>query len=386
MAEQIESSIEAAPDWRLRFAPELEALYRSDREARALPQRIALGLLALLMVILTPAYDLLTLPPAEFNLIARRLQFGLELPAVALALGVALWPRLRRYSEPAILLAATVMSAGVIAQRVLGLQYGFEVPHTFVAVVIAAVAALGSLPFWTLLAWASSVVLAGSAIEIWSASHSGTAIYHAITMVMLLSLLMAGSYTLERTERGNWLDRRRLRELACRDGLTGLSNRRHFDDTLERLLREAARERKTVALLLLDVDHFKSYNDLYGHPAGDEALRRIAAWLAQGVRRPQDFCARLGGEEFAAVWFNPMPPNARWLSEELRKGIGALAIPHAHGVAGVVSASGGLVELAPPTLDRSPQAVAEELMRRADRALYAAKAAGRDQLKVAEPL
>jgi len=149
---------------------------------------------------------------------------------------------------------------------------------------------------------------------------------------------------------------------------------------------EAARERKTVALLLLDVDHFKSYNDLYGHPAGDEALRRIAAWLAQGVRRPQDFCARLGGEEFAAVWFNPMPPNARWLSEQLRQGIGALAIPHAQGVAGVVSASGGLVELDPPTLDRPTQAVAEELMRRADRALYAAKAAGRDQLKVAEPL
>lgn len=373
--------------WSLRFGTGLEAVYRAEREQRAVPSRLALGLLALVMVALTPAYDLLTRPPPEFNLIARRIQFGLELPAVLLALGVLATPVLRRHSPVALLMAATVMAGGLIAQRVVGLGYGFQVPNTFIAVVIAAMALLSGLRFWTLLAWSTLVVSAGCAVEIWIDQASGRSIYESVTMGMLLSLLMAGAYALESTERRNWLDRRRLNELACRDGLTGLHNRRHFDTVLERLLREAARERKTVALLLLDIDRFKAYNDLYGHPAGDECLRSVALWLEQSMRRPQDFCARLGGEEFVAIWFNPVPPNARWLAEELRGGIGRLGIVHAGGgSAGVVTASGGLVELMPPAASEPVEALAVELMRRADRALYAAKAEGRDCLRVAEPI
>ena len=373
--------------WSLRFGDRLETLYRAEREQRAIPTRIALGVLALVMVALTPAYDLLTRPPPEFNLIARRIQFGLELPAVLLALGVLAAPRLRRHAPLALLLAATGMAGGLIAQRVIGLGYGFHVPNTFIAVVIAAMALLSGLRFWTLLGWSALVVAAGCGVEIWIDQASGRSIYESVTMGMLLSLLMAGAYALESTERRNWLDRRRLNDLACRDSLTGLFNRRHFDSVLERLLREAARERRTVALLLLDIDRFKSYNDLYGHPAGDECLRSVALWLEQSMRRPQDLCVRLGGEEFAAIWFNPVPPNARWLAEELRGGIGRLGIVHAgSGGAGVVTASGGLVELMPPAADQPVGALAAELMRRADRALYAAKADGRDCLRVAEPI
>lgn len=373
--------------WSLRFGAVLEAVYRTEREQQVLPSRIVLGVLALLMVALTPAYDLLTRPPPEFNLLARRIQFGLELPAVMLGLAVILTPPLRRHTVTALLLAATVMTGGLIAQRVIGLGYGFQVPNTFIAVVIAAVALLGGLRFWPLLIWATTMVTVGCAVEIVIDGASARSIYESVTMGMLLSLLMASAYALESTERRNWLDRRRLNDLACRDGLTGLYNRRHFDSVLERLLREAARERKTVALLLIDIDRFKAYNDLYGHPAGDECLRSIALWLEQSMRRPHDVCARLGGEEFAAVWFNPQPPNARWLAEELRGGIGRLGIVHAGGgEAGVVTASAGLVELNPPPADVAVESLAAELLRRADRALYTAKADGRDCLRVAEPV
>ena len=387
MSDPARTATEERLHWSLRFGAALEPIYRAERERRVLPSRTALGVLALVMVALTPVYDLFTRPPPEFNLIARRIQFGLELPAVLLALAALLIPQLRRFATPALLLAATVVAGGLAAQRVLGLGYGFEVPNTFIAVVIAAVSLLGGLRFWMLLAWSTLVVAAGCTAEIVVDDASARSIYQSVTMAMLWSLLMAGAYALESTERRNWLDRRRLNDLACRDGLTGLHNRRHFDTVLERLLREAARERKTVALLLLDIDHFKAYNDLYGHPAGDECLRSVGLWLEQSMRRPQDLCARLGGEEFVAIWFNPMPPNARWLAEELRGGIGRLGIVHAGGGnAGVVTASGGLVELMPPAADQPVAALADELMRRADRALYAAKADGRDCLRVAEPL
>ncbi|MDP3856240.1 MAG: GGDEF domain-containing protein [Stagnimonas sp.] len=369
----------------LRFAAELEALYRADREVRANPTRIALGLLAVAMVALTPAYDLLTRPPAEFNALARILQFGLELPVTILALLSAGWRPLRPWSGLAVLLAASVVAAGVIAQRAIGHALGFDVPYALSAVVVAAVAVMGGFRFWLLLGWSSLVVGAACAVELSLAGSSGAAIYNSFAMLMLLSMLMTGAYALERAERSNWLDRRQLRDLACRDGLTGLANRRHFDASLERLAREAAREHKTLALLLIDIDHFKAYNDCYGHPTGDNCLRAIAARLELGMRRPGDFCARIGGEEFAAVWFDALPASAPGLAEELRAGIAGLAIPHAGGApSGVVTASAGLVRISAPAAGQSAPELAAEMMRRADQALYAAKAAGRDRLVVAE--
>ena len=368
----------------LRFAAELEALYRADQAVRANPNRIALGLLALAMVALTPAYDLLTRPPADFNALARMLQFGLELPATVIALLIAGSRPLRPWSGLAVLSAASLVAAGVIAQRAIGHAHGFEVPYALSAVVVAAVAVMGGFRFWVLLAWSSLVVATACAVELWLASGSGASIYNSFAMLMLLSMLMTGAYALERAERGNWLDRRQLQDLACRDGLTGLANRRHFDASLERLAREAARDHKTLALLLIDIDHFKAYNDCYGHPTGDNCLRAIAARLMLGMRGPQDFCARVGGEEFAAVWYDLLPANALRLAEELRGGIARLAIPHAGGApGGVVTASAGLVRITPPASEQSAPERAAEMMRRADQALYAAKAAGRDRLVVA---
>src|SRR5258708_29041527 len=121
---------------------------------------------------------------------------------------------------------------------------------------------------------------------------------------------------------------RELEKLSRQDGLTGIANRRYFDSYLLIEVRRAAREKAPVSLILSDVDHFKAFNDCYGHQAGDDCLRRVAAALSSARRRPADPAARHGGEELAVV-----PPGAPLDgavdgAKGVGRGIGGLAIPH----------------------------------------------------------
>lgn len=171
-----------------------------------------------------------------------------------------------------------------------------------------------------------------------------------------------------------------LRRQAAIDGLTGIANRRAFDETLERECRRAARAMEPMALLLVDVDHFKAFNDHYGHQAGDECLRAVALALAAAVQRPGDLPARYGGEEFAVILPDTELDGAAAMAERLRAAILALAIPHAGNSAGpVVSISVGAAALFPP------MASPAELVARADHALYDAKHHGRNRVALAAP-
>lgn len=119
-----------------------------------------------------------------------------------------------------------------------------------------------------------------------------------------------------------------LKDLSIRDGLTGVYNRRYFDEILDTELKRAARTKLTVSLLMIDVDCFKALNDLHGHPAGDECLRQIANAFTMEIRRPQDLVARYGGEEFAVILAGA---NASWafkLAETLRLAVEQLRIPN----------------------------------------------------------
>lgn len=119
-----------------------------------------------------------------------------------------------------------------------------------------------------------------------------------------------------------------LQRLMNSDGLTGLSNRRHFDEYLELEWRRAMREQQQLSLLMIDVDYFKAFNDTFGHLAGDEALRKVADAIRGSCGRPSDLPARYGGEEFALVLPNTSPGGARLVAEKLRQGVVALNIPH----------------------------------------------------------
>jgi len=173
---------------------------------------------------------------------------------------------------------------------------------------------------------------------------------------------------------------RALLELSLRDALTGVANRRRFDEALHAEWRHGVRERQPLSLIMLDIDHFKDFNDCYGHLAGDSCLRAVASTLQDGVHRPRDLLARFGGEEFAVLLPNTDATGAHVLAEELRQRVEVLHIAHDRSaVATVVTLSLGIKTLVP---DESSSIT--ELLSGADAALYLAKQRGRNRVSVAE--
>lgn len=174
------------------------------------------------------------------------------------------------------------------------------------------------------------------------------------------------------------LANQQLEEISRRDALTGLSNRRHFDENLKLEWLRGAREKASLCLLVVDVDHFKKYNDALGHPQGDQCLRAIAKGLASAVTRAGDVVARLGGEEFAILLPNTSGAGGKTVAERLRERIEALAIPHPGSpVASNVTVSVGVAAVIPRR-----DAAETQLMLDADAALYLAKGLGRNCVAV----
>jgi diguanylate cyclase (GGDEF)-like protein len=182
-------------------------------------------------------------------------------------------------------------------------------------------------------------------------------------------------YSHERANRTNFLESQLLMETARRDGLTGIANRRTFDEHVDRAWAQAAREGMPLTLLLIDIDHFKAYNDRFGHQAGDECLRRVAWSLSENARRPLDLAARYGGEEFALVLYDAGRPHGELVARQIQAGIDALDIPNP------TSASSGKrltvsigIACVIPSSNRSQFG----FIQLADEALYAAKERGRN--------
>lgn len=169
----------------------------------------------------------------------------------------------------------------------------------------------------------------------------------------------------------------RIEALALLDGLTGIPNRRYFDAFLAQEWKRASRMQASLALIMLDIDHFKEFNDLYGHQAGDECLRRIAQTLGGFAHRPGDIAARYGGEEFMLVLGNTTADTAGQIAEKVRAAIEALDIHHASSrFAHRLTVSLGVSAAHPHRGKTQP----DGLIAQADKALYAAKTAGRNQV------
>jgi diguanylate cyclase (GGDEF)-like protein len=171
-----------------------------------------------------------------------------------------------------------------------------------------------------------------------------------------------------------------LKALAAIDGLTGLANRRSFDQTLAVEWSRAQRTKKPLSLLFADVDHFKLYNDLHGHQKGDECLRAVAAAIGENALRPADLSARYGGEEFAIIMPDTDHKGARKVAERLRDVLAGLRLTHgAPGIGPLVTLSIGVATQVP-----CEELCSEWLLRQADQALYAAKLSGRNRVIAAE--
>jgi diguanylate cyclase (GGDEF)-like protein len=168
-----------------------------------------------------------------------------------------------------------------------------------------------------------------------------------------------------------------LAEQALQDALTGLANRWSFDETIEREIRRAARSGQPISIIMIDIDHFKAYNDCFGHLAGDECLRTVARAIQDCLRRAGEFAARYGGEEIAVLLPGYDTPHAYALAETMRQTVRCAALKQAPQVGGLVTFSAGVATLTPGLNAEGSKALIGE----ADAAMYAAKATGRDAVR-----
>ena len=204
------------------------------------------------------------------------------------------------------------------------------------------------------------------------AFHSG-----AFALIAIIAFAVAAQQ-IEKRSRRAFLESRLIAELAQHDVLTWIKNRRVFDEYLPRLWRQAAEDGRALAILLIDVDHFKPYNDRYGHQAGDAVLRRVAQAIQACVRRPLDLVARYGGEEFTVILYDTDGARASNTAEQIRKCIEGLTVEHRGSRAGpVLTVSIGLAVVA-PDVGRSPSGAVQL----ADEALYRAKSKGRNRIEL----
>ena len=169
-----------------------------------------------------------------------------------------------------------------------------------------------------------------------------------------------------------------LKELAMIDGLTQIANRRFFDEMYEKSYKEIVRDKTTLAILMIDVDQFKPYNDNYGHAAGDECLIAIAKVLKKSLKRPSDLIARYGGEEFIVLLKEIDLEGAKQVSESLVTAVGALNLVHEYSsVSDHVTISIGLAHKT-----EGDEVNKESLLKKADDALYKAKSEGRNRVSI----
>lgn len=174
---------------------------------------------------------------------------------------------------------------------------------------------------------------------------------------------------------------RELEELSFKDGLTNVANRRRFDQVMDAAWERARNQREPIALLMIDIDYFKQYNDRYGHLAGDDCLRRVASVLAQAATRPNDLLARIGGEEFAMLLPGTSASGAVGVAEHCRQLLKDAQILHGPAPLGRLTVSIGVGAVTPEAGDNWVS-----LLDRVDRRLYAAKQAGRDRMMDADPV
>jgi diguanylate cyclase (GGDEF)-like protein len=358
----------------LRFERELEREFRREQAAQRLSQ-IRLNLyLAAALVIAFGGLNTLVLGermPASIWLV----QFGLLLPVVGAAIFVTHMRNGRRIYPRVAPVLVPIAGLAVIAIELQAAK--LDVHSLFATVVLSSIFTyyLVGLLFYeavraNALTWAAYV-----AFGLASGVGDVHVIYNALVLLCANVVGASVAYGTETVLRAHFLEARLLSEAASRDGLTALYNRRRFDEHLETVWQQAQREGATLALLLVDIDFFKRFNDRHGHQAGDECLRGVAAALQRAARRPLDFVARYGGEEFAVVLYDPSREYVRELATRIHAGVSALQIPHGDSVAAPqVTVSIGTAYVA-PTLERSSHG----FVQLADEALYEAKGDGRNR-------
>lgn len=358
---------------KLRFARGLEQEFQAEYAERHL-MRLRIGFAV--AAVLYGLFLLLRLPAEtgaarEWGLPLR----GAIIGALALPFMASFVRFLRPWLPPLVMAGYAVAGLSLTAIEVLSYRFGIERHYeglillafhlyVFSGLLIRPAVGIGAL---VLASYALAGLFGGLAGKVWAWQLLFIGLANLIGAVAL--------YSLEWLERDGFLRRRLLGVIATQDGLTGLYNRMAFFQQFERLVRQAAREHQAVGVVLIDIDHFKRYNDRYGHLEGDLCLRSVAQALAGEFRRPLDTLGRYGGEEFIGIFHDIKPQDVRALAEQLRAAVQALKLVNEDSPEGRVTASIGAVALVP----RDDESLVD-LIKRADTALYEAKERGRNRV------
>jgi diguanylate cyclase (GGDEF)-like protein len=356
----------------LKFTEPLEQEFRDAYRTQVLRQlRINLWLAVAFVI----AFSVLshTLVPPDGTRTITLIQMFVFAPLLLVALAIVHSPQYHRVYSRAAQVGAVIFGVAVAGLEIVAWRQGASVISTVVIATIYTYLMMGLLFYAAVRS--AAVILAAYVVLACYVGVPGTEL--ASNAIMLVFANLIGGmvcYTLERANRTNHLESRLLVEVASRDGLTGINNRRAFDEHMDKIWQQAIRDRASMALMLLDIDHFKAYNDYYGHQAGDECLKQVAWTLMRSARRPLDITARYGGEEFAIVLYDARRGHVEELANRIQGAIESLCVPHAASPAGkrvTVSIGAACVE---PTAQRSHFG----FIQLADEALYEAKGRGRN--------
>lgn len=364
----------------LRFDEPLESEFRKEHRTRLrVWNRVAIYISAC-TVLGFAVLDHFVLS-AEHSRAANMVRFGMHVPAVVLMLVLTSKRFYDRWYGLGISIIAPAFGVGTVIMA--AFSPPAEVP------LVGGRLLLASFFFYFMVGLrfreslrANAIVFAALAIASMAGSMpTATATYLIFSLLCANVIGIVGSYALEHANRMAFLEHRQLTEVATHDGLTTLLNRAAFEEQIRRVWQQAQRDRQTVAVIMIDIDCFKAYNDRYGHIAGDECLRRVSSALREAARRrPLDFVARYGGEELVAVLYGADRAYAESISRSLLTAVRELRIPHADSQAQpYVTVSVGLV-----AVDAYRMASHDAAVALADEALYAAKNQGRDRHVVAE--
>jgi diguanylate cyclase (GGDEF)-like protein len=360
---------------KLKFAAVIEKEFREFYVGQTLPRGRLSGLIALILVLAVACIDLLFSRGGEHEYV-NALRLAVLVPLLGVIVVTSYLPSLRGYYMQ--VAAASVTLAGVVVTYICHLAAMDGASYFLAGVVLVVLYAclfLGLL-FHVAVAIATFILVSHVAIGMALGEPLDALAYMTAILATATVISSVSTYNLEHALRTNFLETRLLNELAERDGLTGLYNRRIFDDFMRRTWGQSRREQVAVQIIFIDIDYFKIYNDLYGHQAGDDCLKKVAHAIARCAKRPFDFCARYGGEEFVLVLYGPPQDYSRSLPEMIRQDIKDLAIAHdGSQIDRCVTVSVG-VALAHPSSGRSLTGAIQT----ADEALYEAKQAGRNRV------
>jgi diguanylate cyclase (GGDEF)-like protein len=362
---------------RLKFAAPLEAEFREVHLAETLPQLRRNLWLAIVFVVAFSALTHLVLDE-PVNQLLDLIRVAMFAPILGIGLAVVYSPLYRRFYPLVSQIGAPTFGIGVTVLAVIAASHGVSLIATVVLTSIYIFFMLG-MTFYSAL---GSSLLVFISYFISAAAIGLPASVQVIDGGVLIFTNMIGAmvcYTLERATRTNYLEERMLIETASRDGLTGIHNRRLFDEHVDRIWPQATRDRASLGLLLIDIDHFKAYNDYYGHQAGDECLRQVAWCLSRCSRRPLDITARYGGEEFAIVLYEADRSHVEEASRRIQAEIESLALVHAASPAAIkrLTVSIGAACIVPKS-GRTQYG----FIQLADEALYDAKERGRNRVVI----